>query len=160
MRPNAPCTNSCMPYHLSSSLDLETKPLKVPCHTFYLLRLTLLCSLRLFFFFFPPSRNACHFITLMYLVGFSRRSRPPVMQRQMLSVWHQLLLMFKVMQGDRLIKRRLRDALGLSLSRPAGLVTSGSRVLLPRLKGRRIKMFRQERRVSRAHVHIFHPRSP
>lgn len=80
-----------------------------------------------------------HFITLMYLVGFSRRCRPPVMQRQMPAVQRQLLLMFKVMQGDRLIKRRLREAPGPSFSHREGLVTSGSRVLLPRYKGRWIK---------------------
>lgn len=101
---------------------------------------------------------AHHFITLMYLLGFSRRSRPPVMQRQMLSV--QLLLMFKVIQADRLIKRRLRDVLGPSLSHLAGLVTSGSRVLLPRLKGWRIKMFHPEHRLSHVQARIFHPLSP
>lgn len=41
----------------------------------------------------------------------------------------QVLLMFKVMQRDRLIKRRLRDAKGPSLSHHDGLVTSSSRVL-------------------------------
>lgn len=105
-------------------------------------------------------QDSHHFFTLMYLVGFSRRSCPPVMQRQMLSVQRQLLLMFKVMQGDRLIKRRLRDALGPSLSHPAGLVTSRSRVLLPRPKGRWIKMFHQEHHLSYVHAHIFHPLSP
>lgn len=93
---------------------------------------------------FPPKaffeEHTHHFITLMNLVGFSRRGRPPVMQRQMPPVPRQPLLMFKVMQRDRLIKRRLRDVLGPSLSHHDGLVTSGSRVLLSRDGSRRIEM--------------------
>lgn len=96
----------------------------------------------------------------MYLVGFSRRCRPPVMQRQMLGVQRQLLLMFKVMQGDRLIKRRLREAPGPSFSHREGLVTNGSRVLLPRYKGRWIKMFHQKHHLTYKHTHLFHPPSP
>lgn len=91
----------------------------------------------------------------MNLVGFSRRGRPPVMQRQMPPVPRQPLLMFKVMQRDRLIKRRLRDALWPSLSRHDGLVTSGSRVLQPRHRGgRRMKMVppRTNRSPARAHA--------
>lgn len=94
-----------------------------------------------------------HFITLMNLVGFSRMGRPPVMQRQMPPVPRQLLLMFKVMQRDRLIKRRLRDALGPSLSHHEGLVTSGSRVLQARHGGRRMKMVPQEHHVAHIHAH-------
>lgn len=95
-----------------------------------------------------------HFITLMNLVGFSRRGRPPVMQRQMLPVLRQPLLMFKVMQRDRLIKRRLRNALGPSLSHHDGLVTSGSRVLLPRDGSRRIEMVSLEPSLT-LHTHTY-----
>lgn len=96
----------------------------------------------------PPkaSLKECtrQFITLMNLVGFSRRGRPLVMQRQMPPATLQLLLMFKVMQRDRLIKRRLRDAPGPSFSRLEGLVTSGSRVSEPRDGGRRMETVPQE----------------
>jgi len=85
-----------------------------------------------------------HFITLMNLVGFSWRGCLHVMQRQMHPVPPQVLLMFKVMQKDRLIKRRLRDALGSSLSHHDGLVTRGSRVLQPRDGGRRGKTVPKE----------------
>lgn len=95
----------------------------------------------------------------MNLVGFSRRGRPPVMQRQMPPVPRQLLLMFKVMQRDRLIKRRLRDALGPSLSHHEGLVTSGSRVLQARHGGRRMKMVPQEHHITHMHRHTYSPSS-
>lgn len=93
----------------------------------------------------------------MNLVGFSRRGRPPVMQRQMPPVPRLPLLMFKVMQRDRLIKRRLRDVLGPSLSCHDGLVTSGSRVLQRRGGGRRMKMAPQEHPFS---VRTHKPPSP
>lgn len=57
----------------------------------------------------------------MNLVSFSRRGSPPVMQRQMppSPVRPSMpLLMFKVTQRDRLIKRRLRDAPRPSLGPP------------------------------------------
>lgn len=96
----------------------------------------------------------------MNLVGFSRRGRPPVMQRQMPPVPRQPLLMFKVMQRDRLIKRRLRDALGPSLSHHDGLVTSRSRVLQPRGGGRRMKMVPQEHPLTYVHARTHIPSSP
>lgn len=107
---------------------------------------------------FPPKASfeeyTHHFITLMNLVGFSRRGRPPVMLRQMPPVPRQPLLMFKVMQRDRLIKRRLRDALGPSLSHHDRLVTSGSRVLQPRDGGRRMEMVPQEPSLA-LHTHTY-----
>lgn len=93
----------------------------------------------------------------MNLVGFSRRGHLPVMQRQMPPVPCQPLLMFKVMQRDRLIKRRLRDVLGLSLSHHDGLVTSRSRVLQPRDGVRRMEMVPQEHPLTC--IHIYTPTS-
>lgn len=80
-----------------------------------------------------------HFITLMNLVGFSRRGCLPVMQRQMPPVSPQVLLMFKVMQRDGLIKRRLRDALGPSLGPPWRIGDKRSRMVLLRDGGGRMK---------------------
>ncbi len=100
-----------------------------------------------------------HFITLMNLVGFSRRGRPPASQRQMPPVPRQLLLMFKVMHGDRLIKRRLRDALGLSLSRHDGSVTRGSRVWQRRNGCRRMKMVPKEHPLAYMYTHTHKPPS-
>ena len=79
------------------------------------------------------------------------------MQRQMPPVSCQPLLMFKVMQRDRLIKRRLRDVLGPSLSHHDGLVTTGSRVLQPRDGGRRIEMVPQEQPLTCIHTYIENP---
>lgn len=115
-----------------------------PFPPIYLKPVPLLLSLLLWLYSrssspFPPKASSKedthHFITLMNLVGFSRRGWPPVMQRQIPPVPRQLLLMFKVMQRDRLIKRRLGEALGPSLSHHEGLVTVGSRVLQPRQNG-------------------------
>lgn len=89
----------------------------------------------------------------MNLVGFSRRDCLPIMQRQMPPVLPKLLLMFKVMQRDRLIKRRLRDALGPSLSCHDGLVTSRSRVLQPRDGGRRMEIVPQEHPLTYKHTY-------
>ena len=100
-----------------------------------------------------PLSSTQHFIMLMNLVGLSRRGRPPIMQRQMPPVPHQPLLMFKVMRRDRLIKRRLRDALGPSLSHHDGLVASGSRMLQPRDGRRRMEMVPQELPFTYIHTH-------
>lgn len=82
------------------------------------------------------------------------------MQRRMPRAQRQLLLMFKVMRGDRLIKRRLGEAPGPSFSLREGSVTSRSRVLLPSYKGRWIKMFHQEHHLAHVWAQIFHPASP
>lgn len=116
----------------------------IPFPLIYLKPFPLLLSLLLWLYsvsstpFSPKAsskEDTHHFITLMNLVCFSRRGWPPVLQRQMPSVPRQLLLMFKVMQRDRLIKRRLGDALGPSLSHHGGSVTVRSRVLKPRRSG-------------------------
>lgn len=61
--------------------------------------------------------------------------------------------MFKVMQRDRLIKRRFRDMLGPSLSLHDGLVTSRSRVLQPRDGGRRVEIVAQVHPLTYRHTH-------
>lgn len=102
-----------------------------------------------------------HSITLMNLVGFSRRGRPPRNAKTNAPCPPRLPpLMFKVMQGDRLIKRRLRDALRPSLSHHDGSVTSGSRVLQLRGGGRRMKMVPQEHPLTYIHTNLPPPLSP
>lgn len=141
---------TCKPSPLSLLFDLKPVPVLFASATLAF------CSISLTPF--PPKasfkEDTHRFITLMNLVGFSRRSCPPGMQRQMPPVPRQLLLMFKVMQEDRLIKRRLRDALGPSLSHHEGLVTSRSRMLLPRHRAKRMETVPQEHYLSiHAHTH-------
>lgn len=75
----------------------------------------------------------------------------PLMQRQMPPVPRQPPLRFNVIQRDRLIKRRLRDVPGPSLSRRDRLVTSGSRVLQPRHGGGRMETLPQEHALTPMH---------